>query len=79
MVFGETPAQLRGVGRLRRKIKKNFLSLFETENAAEEVESRNGIGGTWVRVMGLGTPNHPHSISSPVVKASRAVLWALVG
>lgn len=30
MVFGETPAQLRGVGRLRRKKKENFLSLFET-------------------------------------------------
>ena len=29
MVFGETPAQLRGVGRLRRKI-ENFLFLFET-------------------------------------------------
>ena len=28
---------------------------------------------------GIGDSNHPHSISSPVVKASRAVLWALVG
>lgn len=46
MVFGETPAQPRRVGRLREENGKyeNFLFLSETLNIAKEVEGRDGRG-----------------------------------
>lgn len=48
MVSGETPAQPRRVGRLREEnsASVNFLALFETVNPTEEVEGRDGTGGT---------------------------------
>lgn len=43
------------------------------------VEGRDGTGQTQMRIVGLGTPNHPLSIIFPVAEAGKTVLWDLVG
>lgn len=65
MVFGETPAEPRRVGRLRENTAKmRTSSLFlNCVKRAKEVEGRDGVGGTQVGIVGLGTPNHPPTLS----------------